>query len=151
MLFQNCSSSKIDTQNTEPLRITQFKDLDSLLIEEPKPIAIFIHTDWCKYCKNMAQTTFKNQAVINTLNENFYFISFNGESKDDIEFNNQTYKYQPSGRSSGIHKLAIEIGMVDGEVSYPTFVVLDPNYEILFQYNAFLSGLEMLDVLNRFL
>ena len=127
----------------------QFSDLDSVLVAEKRPIAIFIHTDWCGYCSAMSQTTLENKEVKQILNKNYYFISFDGESKEEVYFQNQTFTYQPNGRTSGTHELAIQLGSVNGELAYPVFVLLDPGYEIIFQYNAFLTARQLVGVLRE--
>jgi thiol:disulfide interchange protein len=30
----------------------------------PKPIVVFVHTSWCKYCKMMENITFKTQKLL---------------------------------------------------------------------------------------
>jgi len=51
-----------------------FEQLDSLQEVEERPIAVFIHTDWCKYCDAMLNTTFKSEAVQISLNKSFYYV-----------------------------------------------------------------------------
>jgi thioredoxin-related protein len=55
------------------LKTYQFEEIDSLQIIEKRKIVLFIHTDWCKYCQAMKNTTFKNKDIIDLLNERFYF------------------------------------------------------------------------------
>ena len=87
----------------------------------------------------MKATTFKDQEIIKKLNSNFYFISFNAEEKRDIRFANHTFKYQPSGNNVGVHELALELGRINNQMSYPILCVLNEKNEIIFQYNNYLS------------
>lgn len=144
----SCNSSKIPSSATIELVQYNIEDVESLMKNENKPIAIFLHAAWCQYCNNMEQTTFKNQDVIKSLNEDFYYFSFDGESRDDVTFKNRTYHYLPSGRNSGVHELAVSLGNMDGTLTYPTFVILDSELEIIFQHNAYLSSKEMYQVLR---
>ncbi|MFY0688043.1 MAG: thioredoxin family protein [Cyclobacteriaceae bacterium] len=114
-----------------------------------RPVVVFLHTDWCKYCQAMKQTTWKNKEVLDAL-EDYYFISFDGESKDPVEFLGKTFKYRPTGKKTGIHDIATQLGSIDGQVNYPTTVILSPNYEILFQHNAYLPAKDMLTFLRKF-
>jgi thioredoxin-related protein len=106
------------------LKKYDFHQLDSLLSLEERPIAVFLHADWCKFCKNMKQTTFQNKEVIALLNNNYYFFSFDGE-------------------------LASSLGTINGELAFPTFVILNSEYEIIFQYNSFLTGTDMAGILEK--
>ncbi|TGV00480.1 thioredoxin family protein [Flavivirga rizhaonensis] len=124
-----------------------FKELS--LLKEERPIVIFLHTDWCKYCKVMENTTFKNEKIIEKLNERFYFISFNAEQKTSVTFKNHTFKYKSTGKKTGIHELAEALGTVESKISYPTTVVLNNKKEIVFQYPYLLKPKEFLKVLNK--
>lgn len=87
----------------------------------------------------MKSTTFKNQEIIQSLNSDFYFIDFNAEEKKDISFNNQTFKYQPTGNNVGVHELALQLGTMKNQVVYPVLCVLNEKNEIILQYNNYLS------------
>lgn len=80
------------------IKTFQFEQIDSLQRIESRNIFVFIHTDWCKYCQAMKYTTFKNDRIINLLNENFYFVDLNAEEKRNIDFNNYTFKFKPTGK-----------------------------------------------------
>ena len=40
------------------LKIVPFEEIATLQQLEPRPMVIFIHTDWCRYCQGMKNTTF---------------------------------------------------------------------------------------------
>jgi thioredoxin-related protein len=132
----------------EPRQIS-FAELDSLQTRHPRPVAVFLHAPWCRYCNNMKQTTFRNTEVVRLLDQHFYFISFDGESKGSVRFGGHRFDYEPSGRSSGTHQLARALGSVDGQLMYPAFVILNAKNEIIFQHQAFLSGKELAAILER--
>ncbi len=125
-----------------------FAQMDSLLELEEKPMVIFIHTDWCKYCLKMWHTTFKDSGVISTLEKKTYFLSLDAQYTQDIVFRGKTFSYVPNGNRSGVHQLAIELGGINGQLHYPTLCILNKNNEILFQYSGFISSLEMHEILE---
>ena len=86
---------------------------------------------------------FANQEVIQQLNEKYYFVSFDGESRKSVLFRGRSFSYQPNGRNSGTHELANALGSMNGQLVYPSFVILNPAYEIIFQHNAFLGAKDM--------
>ncbi len=149
MVSGGCASPQKQLTSAVPLQQYEFPDLKELMAQQERPIAIFIEAEWCKFCRNMEQTTLKNKRVINWLNDAYYFISFDGEHKEEVVFNEHVFGYQPTGRNTGIHDLAKALGSIDGELTFPAFVILNPKYEIVFQYNAFLTARAMADILEK--
>jgi hypothetical protein len=74
----------------------------------------------------------------------------NGEEKRDITFFGRTFNYKPSGANTGIHELAKELASLDGNVSYPTTIILNSNLEINLQISDYISGKNMLLILKKF-
>ena len=127
----------------------QFYQLDSLQRTAKKPVVVFIHTDWCRYCGSMKNITLKEDSVAALLNENFYFISFNAETKDDVVFDSKRFKYRPTGPTTGIHDLAIKLGIINGRLSYPTLCFLDSDYKILLQQPGYIRPAELTKILTK--
>lgn len=125
----------------------QFEELESLQKSKPRNVIIFIKTDWCNYCKAMESTSFKNQKVTETINQNFYFINFNAEEKRDVNFAEKTFRYKPTGINTGIHGLAETL--TEGKTTYPSLIILNPQNEIIFQYNGYLESSELLNILDK--
>lgn len=131
------------------LKTYQFEQLDSLQKKEARPVAIFIHTEWCKYCQAMQNTTLQNKEVISNLNEQFYFIDFNAEEKRTITLLGNSFRFKPTGTNTGIHELAEQLATLKGEISYPTLCFLNSRYEITFQYPQFTEASDLLTILNK--
>ncbi len=144
-----CASLQKAATSPVALQHYNFSDLEDLMAKEERLVAVFLHADWCKFCRNMEQTTLKNKRVIKRLNDEYYFISFDGEQKEEVVFNGHVFGYQPRGRNTGIHELARALGSIEGELTFPAFVILNPEYEIVFQYNAFLTAGAMADILQK--
>jgi thioredoxin-related protein len=121
------------------LQSRSFEAIDSLQQIQKRKIIVFIHTDWCKYCQSMKNSTFSNQEIIESLNSDFYFVAFNAEEKRTITFNNQIFKYQPSGNNVGVHELALQLGTINNQIVYPVLCVLNDKMEIVLQYNNYVS------------
>ena len=131
------------------LRTYTFSEAEKLEQQNPKPIFVFIHTSWCKYCKMMENSTFKNPEVVQLLNDNFYFVSLDAEQKSPILFKNNTFRFQPKGQNTGVHELAEELGTVDGAMTYPTFSILDKNNNILLQISEYTDAKTMIGLLKE--
>ena len=127
----------------------RFEQLDSVQKTEKRPVVVFLHTSWCKYCGTMKNTTFKNDEVINLLNQKFYFVSLNVEEKQDIRFRGHTFKYKPTGANTGVHELAEQLGMVNGNISYPSICFLNADYEIIYQQEGYVAPKDFLSILTK--
>ncbi|PQB05559.1 thioredoxin family protein [Aureitalea marina] len=145
LLFLLLSTSSILSQELET---TTFTELEENMKQDPRPVLVFLYTDWCKFCTAMKKSTFKEDAVIKKLNQQFYYVPFNGESREDVVFLGARFRYQSTGLKTGIHQLAEQLGTVDGQLTYPVSVILNQDYEIQFQHNAFLGPDELLNVLQ---
>ena len=131
------------------LKIHSFEEAEQLAIKDPKPFVVFTHTSWCKFCKMMKNSTFKNYEIIRNLNTDYYFILLDAESKEDIFFNNHTFKFKPTGLNTGIHELATALATVNNQVSYPTITILDAKKDILFQKQSYLKAKELIRILEK--
>lgn len=131
------------------LKTYSFEEVEKLTKENPRPIVIFIHTSWCKYCKMMENSTFKNKDIITLLNDNFYFISLDAEIKNNITFNGHTFKFKPTGQNTGIHELATALATMDSEVVYPTITILATDFSILFQKHSFMNAKGLIAILEK--
>lgn len=129
-----------------------FEKLTELQKKENRPVMVYIHTDWCKYCHAMKQQMLKNSEILNILNQKYYTVFLNAESKKDISFNGKVFKYKPTGITTGIHQLAEALGRMDDENSYPALCFLNDKNEIIYQSGGFLSAeafLKTLKVISR--
>jgi thioredoxin-related protein len=124
----------------------QFEQIDSLQASEKRSVAIYLHTDWCKYCHAMKNTTLKDKNVIKLLNEKFYFIDFDAEEKRTIIFNNKSYSYKPSGNNTGLHELATQL---DKEITFPSLIFLNDTKEIIFKHNQYISSKDLISILIK--
>ncbi|MGO3109525.1 MAG: thioredoxin family protein [Sphingobacterium sp.] len=130
---------------TAQLKTFSIEDVDSLMLDKQKPILILLSTDWCKYCQMQKKQIEKNNDFLNQ--NNFYYVIFNAESKDAIVFQQRTFHYKPTGLSSGIHELAVALNGSE-KVAFPTWVLLDTKYQVLFRYNGVLKPLEIKELLK---
>jgi thioredoxin-related protein len=140
-----------ENKGKEVLTIFTFAEVEKLHQQNPKPIVVFIYTDWCKICHGMKKTSFKNTAIIELLNEKFYFVKLNGEEKKAITFVGKTFVFKQTGANTGIHELANELASKKGRIAYPTTVILNSKFEIDLQEVGFLNSKKMKTFLNKYL
>ncbi|MBO6517883.1 MAG: thioredoxin family protein [Bacteroidia bacterium] len=131
------------------LQTFHFDQLDSLRAIEQKPVLVFIHTEWCKYCYQMENTTFTNDSLVNRVNRSFYFVKLDAETKENIRYGGHTFKFKPNGSNTGVHELAEQLGTIDGKLAYPTVCLLNQDNEIVYQYSGLLGADALLAGLNQ--
>ncbi len=99
-----------------------FEEAVELNKKEPRKFMIDVYTDWCGWCKVMDKNTFNNETIAAYLNEKYYPIKLNAEQRDSIVYEDQVYKFVPSG-NKGVHEFAY--ALLGGKMSYPSVVFLD--------------------------
>lgn len=95
---------------------------------EPRKIIVDVYTQWCGWCKKMDKATFEQTNIVSYINDNYYAVKFDAETKTDITFKNKAFKYVRNA-NSGYHELAHELTF--GKLSYPTLVFLDEQLNII--------------------
>ena len=92
--------------------------------KDPKPIIVDVYTEWCGWCKKMDATTFSDPQVVKYMNENYYCVKFDAESKDTIVVSGKQYVYYKTPEMRrGVNTLAVEL--LGGQMSYPSYVFVD--------------------------
>lgn len=121
-------------------------ELDSLQYVEERPVMFFINTDWCSICLGMENKVLKSEAVSKMLNENYYLVILNAESKEDVVFRGKRYVFESSGLNEGKHQLAMQLAKKDGTVSFPSTVIMVGN-DVIYKNNSFMNEKDLMAVL----
>lgn len=124
-----------------------FEEMQAAQTKAPKLVFIDIYTEWCGWCKKMDKETFTNQQIVEYLNENFYAVKFDAETRGKIKFNGKEYKYVSSG-SRGYNELANSL--LSGKMSYPSTVYLDEKLNILTAVPGYLTPTTLDGILTFF-
>lgn len=133
---------------SQTLAWTPFTELNEKLRENPKPILVFIHTDWCKYCLMQEKNTFTDPEIVDYLNEQYYCLKLNGETKESLRFLNRNYSYISTGAGTGQHQLAELLGKKEGVLTYPTTVILSNSFQLQARESGFLDKNQLISMLR---
>jgi thioredoxin-related protein len=115
-------------QDVSRVKWYSIEEAEKLNKQAPKKIMIDVYTDWCGWCKKMDKETFNHPVIADYINEHYYPVKLNAESKEEITFNGTTYKYVAQG-ARGYHELAA--GLLSGKMSYPSIAYMNEKLELL--------------------
>lgn len=144
ILFLLSFAPNIKAQKIEWISIEKAIELNKV---NQKPILIDVYTDWCGWCKRMDVTTYKNKVIVDYINKNYYAVKLDGEQKEDIVFNDYTFKFKAQGRR-GYNEFTA--ALLNGKLSYPTTVFLNEKVQILDRVPGYLDAGMMEKVIKYF-
>ncbi len=134
----------VSAQDIEWISIEKAIEMNKIV---PKLILIDVYTDWCGWCKRMDKTTYSNKVIIDYINKNYYAVKLDGEQKEDIVFNNYTFKFKAQGRR-GYNEFTA--ALLNGKLSYPTTVFMNEKVQLLDRVPGYLDATMMEKVIKYF-
>jgi thioredoxin-related protein len=109
---------------TEPRAAVSWLTIDEAagkLEKEKKPVLIDLYTSWCGWCKQMDKKTYSQKAVAEYLNDKFYTVRIDAESRKPITWQGKTYNYNPQAR---VNEFALYLA--HGQLEFPTTIFIAP-------------------------
>ncbi len=95
---------------------------------EKKKILLNVYSKECSSCRRMEQITYTHPAIVEYLNEHFYAVKFNSESKQVIRIENKSFKYT---RKSGNTFHEFTAFVTNGGMSTPTSAFFSEDHDLL--------------------
>ena len=99
-------------------------DAADSLQKEKRPVLIDLYTDWCGWCKVMDKKTYTDKHVNEYVQQKFYPVKVDAESRHNITWNGKTYSFNANARTNDF-----AIWLTNGQLSYPTTVIIPPGGE----------------------
>jgi len=129
----------------ETINWVSISEVEKLTKENPKKIFIDIYTNWCGWCKRMERTTFQNPYIVKYVNENFYSVKLNAETRDTIIYRKMAYAFNPNFKTN-----QLAVSLMDARMGYPTTVYLDEKLKKVGRIASFLSVKKFEAVINYY-
>lgn len=94
-------------------------EMQAAYSKNPKPILVDVYTSWCGWCKVMDRETYAKEAVAAYINEHYYAVKLDAESKENFEWNGKNYRYDAGNKTNELAAY-----LLYGQMSFPTTVFL---------------------------
>ena len=108
-------SSLINKENVHWLTI---EEMQVKMKIEKRPVLVDLYTNWCYWCKVMDKKTYSDPKVAAYINEHFYAVKINAESKEMIMWNEKLYSYNQQNK---LNDFALFVS--PGQIGFPTTAI----------------------------
>ena len=117
LLTFSCAEKPVE--KGEKLKWMTLQEAETAMQKEKRPILIDLYTDWCGWCKIMDKKTYTNQGVIAYLEQKFYPVKLDAETRETLKWENKSYNFNSNNRTNDL-----AIYFTYGQLSYPTTVII---------------------------
>ncbi|WP_223581903.1 thioredoxin family protein [Sphingobacterium sp. GVS05A] len=132
----------------ERINWVSFEQLDSLLAVAPRETLIFIHTDWCSYCRKMEREIFTKPDLVAVINKSYYAAQLDAESVQKITFDQSIWKAKSGKKRTGqYHALALQL-LSGKRMIFPSILRFDNEFRLKNIQQKYLNSKELNDFLE---
>lgn len=138
MIVANGESDKSINDQPEAAKVNwiSIDEAQELGKKEPRKVIVDVYTDWCGWCKKMDQNTFSDAEVAKYINDHFYAVKLNAESRDIV-------KYKDTELTKAELSKAFRVS------AYPTIVIIDEEFETIFPIPGYRSAEDLKNILSQ--
>jgi thioredoxin-related protein len=120
------------------IRWMKFEEAYAASQKEPRKIFVDIYADWCGWCKVLDRDTFSDTSVIRILNEHYYPVKLNSESKEIHTVGDNKFSSPELAASLAMIKSNEKLGL-------PTMVIINEKMQL----NEVIQGFRKPDFLKE--
>ncbi len=139
------------TENNDGQQLVNWITFDEAYLKckkNPRPILIDIYTTWCGPCKMMSSQTFNHPQIAKYINDNFYAVKFDAESKDSVRFEKYLFVSTDATNPKAPHQFAASI--LDNQLAYPSIVFLNNQIQRLDIIKGFMPPQKFEPIINYY-
>lgn len=130
LFFSLCSPIHAQTEANKSINWLTFEQLSDSLDVHPKKVLLFFHTDWCSYCKKMMKETFRDDAIVDKINKEYYAVHFDAESIEPVQFDNAIFYNPTKHKKRGEYHPIAQLLIPQRQFIFPTILVLDSDFNV---------------------
>ncbi|HSN08340.1 MAG TPA: DUF255 domain-containing protein [Hanamia sp.] len=139
------SFAKVKPTEKEKINWLTMDEVNAKMKTDPKPVLIDIYTTWCYWCKVMEKKTYSNSKVVSYINQHFYAVKLNAETKEPVIWNNKNYNYNEANKVNDFALYATQ-----GQLSFPNTVIFPEIQETPAAIPGFMKPKEIEVILKYF-
>ena len=132
-------------ESLEAILWKSIPEAERLARSKGKMVLIDVTTNWAGWSNLMLKNTYSKKSIIRFLNENFLAVRLDAETNDTIVFNHLTYT-----RNSGSPYNTLAYSLLEGNMQFPSLVILDQDVNELLVIPGYMDGHKMEVVLHYF-
>lgn len=96
------ASAGTDPDKSETIKWLSIEEAQALAKENPRSVFIDFTAAWCSWCKVMDKNTFSDPDIVAYINQNFYAVKVDFDSKDKFEYLGEKYNGKELAKKYGI-------------------------------------------------
>jgi thioredoxin-related protein len=143
-LFTLCSAKVTPTRH-DKLEWINMKELNVKIKSQSKPVIIDLYTNWCYWCKVMDKKTYNNSKVISYINDHFYAVKLDAESKDVVQWADKEYNFNDTYKVNDF-----TMYVTSGQPGFPSTVIFTDEKSEPVSLQGFLEPKEIEPILKYF-
>jgi thioredoxin-related protein len=122
----------------------KFDEAMVLMKEKPKKLILFVNSDFNNGSKLMLGSSFRHPAISEFVNNNFYAVKINYDTKDTLEIKNNIFINE---QISPNYPHQLVISLLQPDIRLPSTIFFDKDFSLIFA----LRGYYPPKVLERYL